>query len=229
MGPPQAIEALKNAAAMGCDEGFLVSDRSFAGSDTCAASYTLAQAIRSTGAYDLIITGERAADGDTARVGPGIAAWLDIPPAAYVSKIETLENGRVNAGRLVEEGCQLLSVPLPCLLTVVKAVAAPRLPALRGKIRSRNLAIPVLNTETTRLNSEYPGLAGSPARAVKIMAPRIARGGKTITVRDDVSLEPQRARCRPCSTKKEFSRDKRGRPDSPNPGRPGRMDLGRTI
>jgi electron transfer flavoprotein beta subunit len=189
MGPPQALKVLKEAVAMGCDEGFLISDRNFGGSDTHATSYTLSQAIRGMGGWDIIIAGERATDGDTAQVGPGIAAWLDIPLATYVSGIESLEKGRLHLERLVEEGCQLISLPLPCLLTVVKAIATPRLPTLKGKIRSRDLRIPVLNSETMELNPEYLGLAGSPTRVVKIDAPRLTRGGRTLRVQDDISLK----------------------------------------
>jgi electron transfer flavoprotein beta subunit len=189
MGPPQAVKALKEAVAMGCDEAALISDRKFGGADTHATSYTLSQAIRSLGAFDIIITGERATDGDTAQVGPGIAAWLDLPLATYVSKIGALEQGRIQLERLVEEGCQLLSVPLPCLLSVVKAVADPRLPTLKGKIRSMNLPIPVYTSENMQLLPEYLGLSGSPTKVVKINTPRLTRGGRTVRVQDDLSLK----------------------------------------
>ncbi|MDR0400206.1 MAG: electron transfer flavoprotein subunit beta/FixA family protein [Treponema sp.] len=189
MGPPQALKALKEAVAMGCDGAALVSDRKFGGADTYATSYTLSQAIRAIGAYDIIIAGERATDGDTAQVGPAIAAWLDIPLATYVSKIEGLEGGRIHVERLVEEGYQRLAVSLPCLITVVKAVATPRLPTLKGKIRSMELQIPVFNADNMHLDAEKLGLAGSPTRVVKIDTPRIARGGRTVSVQDDISLK----------------------------------------
>jgi electron transfer flavoprotein beta subunit len=189
MGPPQAIKALKEAVAMGCDEAALVSDRKFGGSDTYATSYTLSQAIRAMGAGDLIITGERATDGDTAQVGPAIAAWLDIPLATYVSKIEGIEGGYIHLERLVEEGYQRLAVPLPCLITVVKAVASPRLPTLKGKIRSLNLNIPVFNSENMSLDAEKLGLTGSPTRVVRITSPKLTRGGKIVSVQDDISLK----------------------------------------
>ena len=79
MGPPQALEAIKEAVAMGCDDAVLISDRTFSGADTWATAYTLAQAIRKLGEYDVILCGRQAADGDTGQVGPGI----EIPaPAA---------------------------------------------------------------------------------------------------------------------------------------------------
>ncbi len=73
----------------------LVSDKAFAGADTWATSYVLAEAIKTLGDYDLIICGERATDGDTGQVGPGIAAWLDLPVATYVSKVESVADGRL--------------------------------------------------------------------------------------------------------------------------------------
>ncbi|MDR3229842.1 MAG: electron transfer flavoprotein subunit beta/FixA family protein [Synergistaceae bacterium] len=189
MGPPQATRALKEAVAMGCDNAVLLSDRKFGGADTCATSYTLAQLIKTLGKYDVIITGERATDGDTAQVGPGIASWLDIPAVTYVSKIDGVENGRILMDRLVEEGYQQLSTALPCLVTVVKEVATPRLPTLKGKIRSMELDIPVYTAESvTGLNPEYLGLKGSPTKVVKIDTPKVTRSGKMMAVQDEISL-----------------------------------------
>lgn len=185
MGPPQAVKALKEAVAMGCDDAVLVSDRKFGGSDTWATSYTLAKAIQKLGTYDLIITGERATDGDTAQVGPGIASWLDIPIATYVSGIETLADNRIVVERLVENGYQILSLPLPCLMTVVKEIASPRLPTLKGKIRSRELQIPVFSSENMELEQSAIGLRGSPTKVVKIDTPKVTRGGRVVRAADD--------------------------------------------
>ena len=91
MGPPKAEAALREAVAMGCDSAVLLSDKAFAGSDTWATSYVLAAAIRKLNNYDLVICGERATDGDTGQVGPGIASSLDLPVATYVGKIEKIQ------------------------------------------------------------------------------------------------------------------------------------------
>ena len=77
MGPAQAVKALREALAMGCDSAVLLSDRAFAGSDTWATSYVLQAAVRQVGDVDLIICGERATDGETGQVGPAVAAMLD--------------------------------------------------------------------------------------------------------------------------------------------------------
>jgi electron transfer flavoprotein beta subunit len=185
MGPPPAIKALKEAIAMGCDGGYLVSDRKFGGADTWATSYTLAEAVRTISAegegVDLVITGERATDGDTAQVGPGIAAWMDLPMATYVSRVEDVSNTTITVERLVEEGYQRLRLPLPALLTVVKEIAPPRLPTLRGKIASKEAEIPVLSTENMNLEPDSLGLKGSPTKVVKIQTPKVTRGGNVVT------------------------------------------------
>ncbi len=185
MGPPPAIKALKEAVAMGCDEAILVSDRKFGGADTWATSYTLAQAVRKLGSFDLIITGERATDGDTAQVGPGIASWLNIPLATYVAKISDVQQNTIMLERLVEEGYQQLAIALPALLTVVKEIAAPRLPTLRGKKAAKKLEIPVFNCANMTLDPSYLGLKGSPTKVVKIDTPKVTRGGQTVRATDD--------------------------------------------
>lgn len=189
MGPPQAAKALKEAVAMGCDEAVLVSDRKFGGSDTWATSYTLAQAIRKIGEFDLIVAGERATDGDTAQVGPGIAAWLDLPIATYVARIDEVAEGKMTLERLVEEGYQLLSVPLPALVTVVKEIASPRLPTLRGKKFAKRMELPVFNSENMDLDPACIGLRGSPTKVVKIDAPKVTRGGTAVRALDDEGVE----------------------------------------
>lgn len=188
MGPPPAEKALREAVSMGCDDGVLISDRRFGGADTWATSYTLAQAIRSLGPHDLIIAGERATDGDTAQVGPGIAAWLDIPLATYVAKIDRVDPELLGVERLVEEGYQQIELPLPALITVVKEIASPRLPTLRGKKRSRSLEIPTMDAEAIDLEPNYLGLKGSPTKVVKIATPKVTRGGTVVRAGDEESV-----------------------------------------
>ena len=196
MGPPAAMRVLREAAAMGCDNCVLLSDRRFSGADTFATSYTLYCAALKLGMFDIIVAGERATDGDTSQVGPGLAAWLDIPALTYVSKIDRIDQGRIRLERLTEEGYEILEAPLPCLLTVVKEIAVPRLPTLKGKIRSRDMNIPVFcascnevsRADDLDVNHDYIGLKGSPTRVVKIETPSISRGGKVIIVKDEDSL-----------------------------------------
>lgn len=190
MGPKSAVKALREALAMGCDDAILVSDRAFAGADTWATSYTLAQAIRKLPDADLIVCGERATDGDTGQVGPGIAAWLDVPLATYVAAIHAVDPTarRLTVDRLVEEGYQILELPLPALLTVVKEIAAPRLPTLRGKKRAKATDVPLYDTTNLDLEPTYLGLKGSPTKVVKVATPRVARKGTVVRALDQEAV-----------------------------------------
>ncbi|HKM42425.1 MAG TPA: electron transfer flavoprotein subunit beta/FixA family protein, partial [Limnochordia bacterium] len=83
MGPLQAQDVIKEAYTLGADDGYLLSDRKFAGADTLATSYALSEAIRRLPPADVIFCGMQTTDGDTAQVGPGIAELLELPHASY--------------------------------------------------------------------------------------------------------------------------------------------------
>jgi electron transfer flavoprotein beta subunit len=189
MGPPAADKALKEAIAMGCDAGVLLTDRAFAGSDTWATSYALSRAVAKMGNYDLILAGERATDGDTGQVGPCLAAWLDLPVLTYVGSIESSDERHIVARRLVEEGYQRVDVQLPCLITVVKEVANPRLPTLRGKKFARQTKIAVYGAADIDADPACLGLKGSPTKVAKIFYPKIMRGGTMVKASDEAGTE----------------------------------------
>lgn len=188
MGPPQSVKAIKEAIAMGCDDAILVTDRKFGGSDTWATSYTLSRAIVKRGGFDLVVAGERATDGDTAQVGPGLAAWLEAPVATYVASIGGIADGRITVERLVEEGYQILDMALPAVITVVKEIASPRLPTLRGKKRAMASDIPTYSTENMDLDASFLGLRGSPTKVVKVDTPKVTRGGRRVLAKDEESV-----------------------------------------
>lgn len=171
MGPPQAELALREAIALGCDEAILLSDRAFAGSDTLATSYTLAMAIKKIKDFDIIICGKQASDGDTAQVGPGISAHLDIPQITYVKKIEEIKDKQATIERMTEEGFEILKTPLPCLITVVKEINEPRLPSLKGMMKSKKAIITTWKAIDLELEEDRLGLNGSPTQVVKIFTP----------------------------------------------------------
>ena len=187
MGPPKADKAIREAIAMGCDRGVLVSDRAFAGSDTWATSYVLAAAIRKLEPFDLIICGERATDGDTGQVGPGIAAFLDLPVLTYVSGLRGIEGESVVVERLVETGREVLKMALPGVMTVVKEIGDPRLPTLRGKQKARKSEVPKWTPTELDVQAENLGLNGSPTRVVKIHKPTIARECEKLVASDEES------------------------------------------
>lgn len=180
MGPPQAENALREAISLGCDEAVLVTDRKFAGSDTWATSYTLAAAIRKIGTFDLIICGKQASDGDTAQVGPGISAHLDLPQVTYVKKIEEISASSAKVHRMTEEGYDVVETPVPCVLTVVKEINTPRLPSLRGMMKAKSAKPMKWNAEDIEADPKLLGLDGSPTRVVRIFTPPPRKGGELL-------------------------------------------------
>lgn len=188
MGPPKAIKALKEAIAMGCDSAVLLSDKAFAGADTWATSYVLAAAIKRMGDCDMIICGERATDGDTGQVGPGIASFLDMPVLTYIGKVDEVTGEKAVAHRLVEDGYEVLETSLPAVLTVVKEVGDPRLPTLRGKQKAKQAEIPTWAASDLDVEDDKLGLNGSPTRVVKIFRPTVMRECEKVTATDDKSV-----------------------------------------
>ncbi len=184
MGPPQAEEALREAVARGCDDAYHVTDRAFAGADTWATSYTLQMAIRKIAEvkkpFDLIICGKQTNDGDTGHVGPGIAAWLDIPNAAYVGKVEDVKEGLLRVRRMMEDGYDVLELPTPCLISVVKEINTPRIASLKGKLNAKKAVIPKWNADDIKADKSKIGLGGSPTIVSKSYNPPPRKGGEKI-------------------------------------------------
>jgi electron transfer flavoprotein beta subunit len=173
---------------MGCDSGVLVSDKAFAGSDTWSTSYVLAASIRRIAEYDLIICGERATDGDTGQVGPGIAAFLDLPVVNYVGKVDAITDRAARVHRLVEDGHEVLEVHLPAVLTVVKEIGVPRLPTLLGKQKAKKAHIPIWGPDDLTVETQELGLRGSPTRVVKIFRPKVTRKCERIAADDEARV-----------------------------------------
>lgn len=172
MGPPQVESALREAVSLGVDEIILLSDRKFAGADTWATSYTLSAAITKIGDYDLILTGQQAIDGDTAQVGPGIAAHLKIPQTCFVRKIESIDCKKMIVQRLMEDGSDKVEMTMPAMLSVVKEINTPRLPSLRGKMKSKSVQLQVWNCNDLGLDEKLVGLNGSPTQVMHIFTPK---------------------------------------------------------
>ncbi len=181
MGPPQADAALRSTIAVGADEGYLVSDRAFAGSDTWATSYTLSNAIKTLGKVDLIICGKQAIDGDTAQVGPGVAEMLNIPFVAWVRKVEEVTEASIKVERLMEEGYDVVEMPLPGLITVVKEINEPRLASLKGKMKAKNAEIKKIGASDMTVDPERIGLKGSPTQVFRSFVPERKSGGEKIS------------------------------------------------
>ncbi len=118
MGPGRAAEIIREGLFRGADDGILLTDRAFAGSDTLATSYAIAQTLKKHGNYDIIIAGRQAIDGDTAQVGPQVAEKLGIPQITYAEEIQAIEKGKVTVKRRLERGVEVVKCPMPLVVTV---------------------------------------------------------------------------------------------------------------
>ena len=179
MGPPQASQALKDALAMGADEAILVCDRAFAGSDTLATSYALAQTVKKIADYDLIICGKQAFDGDTAQVGPGLAEQLGIPQVTYAIDIE-VDGKQAKVKRLLSDRFEIVQTKLPCLITVVKQMNEPRHASLKNVMKARKKEIPTWTAADIDADTNRCGLNGSPTNVVRVFAPDRHRHGERL-------------------------------------------------
>ncbi len=126
MGLPRAAEIVREAIYRGADSGIVLTDRALGGADTLATSYSLAQAVKKIGDYDIILGGRQAIDGDTAQVGPQIAEKLGIPQVTYAEEILEVANGKITVRRRLENGVETVVAPMPCVVTVNGSAAECR-------------------------------------------------------------------------------------------------------
>ena len=174
MGPPQAKAIIKEAFMMGADAGYIVSDRRFAGADTLATSYTLAQGIKKIGKFDLIICGMQTTDGDTAQVGPAIAEILNLPHVAYVSKVAGADDRILLVEKDMADSLERGEVSFPALITVTKAVNQPRLPSFKRKKETRDWEIQTFTLDDfSDKREDHYGLKGSPTQVERIFPPEM--------------------------------------------------------
>ena len=178
MGPPQAEDALRKAIAYGADDVILLTDRAFAGADTLATSFALAQTIRKIGEehpVDLVFTGKQTIDGDTAQVGPGIAKRLGLQLLTYVSAIDALDlqERTITVQSRTEGGVQVIRTRLPALITMLEGSNQIRFASMDDMFRSARLTVPQWNKDRAGIEDVSKiGLKGSPTVVSKIFTPK---------------------------------------------------------
>ena len=166
MGLPKAEEVLREAMAMGADNGILVTDRVLGGADTWATSTTIAGALRNID-YDLIITGRQAIDGDTAQVGPQISEHLDIPVISYAKDIK-VEGDSVIVERQYDDRYHVLKAKMPCLVTALSELNEPRYMTPGGIFDACDAEITTWGrADLVDVEDGDLGLKGSPTKIAK--------------------------------------------------------------
>lgn len=184
MGPMQAQAVLKESLAIAADKAYLVSGRTFGGSDTLATSYIISQAIKeiekTEGKFDIIFCGKQAIDGDTAQVGPEIAEHLGYPQVTYSLEAE-LDGDLVKVKKETEEGAEIIGIQTPCVLTFTKPSWDPRYPTMKRKLAANRAEIPVISdTDLVDIDTTRIGLKGSPTKVKKTFVPQKKTGGMMV-------------------------------------------------
>lgn len=118
MGPSRAADIVRESIFRGADNGFVVSDKRFAGSDTLATSYALSAAVKKLGHIDIVFSGRQAIDGDTAQVGPQVAEKLNIPQVTYAEELVSLTENEIVIKRRLDRGVETVKTTFPVLVTV---------------------------------------------------------------------------------------------------------------
>lgn len=174
MGPSQAEEMIRDAYSMGADEGVVLCDRKFAGSDVLATSYTISQGIKLLGGADLIVCGRQTTDGDTAQIGPAIAEHLHLPHCAWVGAIEEADEKQITLRQDFGSVTQVSRMNYPCLITVDKDICVPRLPSYRLIQRTKNKNVRMVSfEELPKKDLSRYGAVGSPTKVERIFAPEV--------------------------------------------------------
>lgn len=191
MGPGRAADIIREGMFRGADDGILLTDRAFAGSDTLATSYALSRAIKKFGDIDLIVCGRQAIDGDTAQVGPQVAEKLNLPQITYVEEIQSVDTKNIQLKRRLDNGVEIVKAPVPSVITVTGSAAPCRARNARLIMKFKHAKTvserqeanedyvslynerPYLNiTEWTvndvEVEAEQLGLSGSPTKVKKI-------------------------------------------------------------
>lgn len=181
MGVPKAEEVLREAIAMGADDGLLVTDRVLGGADTWATSSTIAGALKNM-EYDMIFAGRQAIDGDTAQVGPQIAEHLGIPCVSYARDVK-VEGNTVTVKRQFDDGYMIVKTAMPCLITCLSELNTPRYMTPGGIFDAYAKDITVWGRAQLDVADDDIGLAGSPTMIAKA-SDKVAKGKGTVVTPD---------------------------------------------
>jgi len=179
VGDEESEEVVRREMAMGADNGVLLSDDAFEGSDGKGIASILKAEIEK-GSYDLILSGAQADDG-AGQVGGMLAAMLDMPFASLVNSIEVVDDKKLKIGREIEGGNQELSeIELPCVISIQTGINEPRYVGIRGIRKVASVEIPVHGTADLGLSADAVGKAGAKAKRLDYFMPELGEGAEML-------------------------------------------------
>lgn len=181
MGPPQAEDIIRKTIALGVDNGFVITDKKFAGADTVATARTLSSAIlNKIPNARLVICGQFAIDGDTAQTPPSIAQNLNFSQITYVKEVVDLTNDFITVKRQVEDGIEIVKAKLPCVICMLKCDYELSRPLINGFKTAQFANVPYYSMEDIGLVPEVVGIKGSPTYVSKAFRPELKKAGLKI-------------------------------------------------
>jgi electron transfer flavoprotein beta subunit len=179
LGDEESEEVVRREMAMGANNGILVSDDAFEGSDGKAVAAIL-KAVVEKGNYDLILTGVQADDG-AGQIGGMLAAMLDVPYASVVNSIEVLSDSQLKVGREIEGGNQEMNeIALPCVLSIQTGINEPRYVGIRGIRKVASVDIPVWGVSDLGIDPANVGESGAKVKRIDYFVPEMGEGAEIL-------------------------------------------------
>jgi electron transfer flavoprotein beta subunit len=179
IGEDESEEVVRREMAMGADNGLLLSDSAFQGSDGRGLATILKAAVEQ-GSYDLILTGAQADDG-AGQVGGMLAAMLDWPYASLVNLVEILDDKKIKVGREIAGGNQEMNeIDLPCVLSIQTGINEPRYVGIRGIRKVASVEIPVKGAAELGLAADAVGQAGAKVSRLDYFVPELGEGAEML-------------------------------------------------
>jgi electron transfer flavoprotein beta subunit len=186
MGSESAADIMREAIAIGANDGFLVNDPAVKGSDTLATGKVLAKAIEKVGQVDVVLTGRQSADGDTGQIPPAIAQRLGMNLLSYVQDI-SFANNTLKAVRKNLGGVETVEAPLPCVVSVMETSNTVRTPSLKGKMSAKKIVFPVWSLADIGLKPEEVGPTGSATKVTELFMPEAHEQGVIVKGADEAA------------------------------------------
>lgn len=188
VGDSEDEEVLRREMAMGANNGLLLSDEVFEGSDGYGVARIL-KAAAEKGNYDMILTGAQA-DAGAAQVGGMLAAMLDQPFASLVNSIEKVDDKKLKIGREIEGGNQEMNeIDMPCVLSIQTGINEPRYVGIRGIRKVASVDIPVMGAPDLGVDASAVGRDNTKVKRLDYFVPELGEGAEMLEGSDEEIIE----------------------------------------
>jgi electron transfer flavoprotein beta subunit len=165
------VDALRRGISMGADEAIQIADPALEGSDQFTIARVLASYLKDK-PFDLILTGRQAMDDDAGIVGPAVAELLSVPHVNAVVGLDVEDlKKEMKVTREVENGKEVLSCPLPALLTCQKGLNTPRIPQVMNVMKAMKVQIKKIDLAGLGLSPAEVGLSSAKVKVLKYLPP----------------------------------------------------------